>query len=90
MVMHARAHTHNRAGPWLHARACVGSSTRGRCCGTRHDRYAFETGDGGGAARKGRGVKFRKGEPGRIAANTIDASFARVCARSTREKAAGV
>lgn len=45
---------HNRADPSLHARACVGSSTRGRCCGTRHDRYTFET-DGGGAARKDEG-----------------------------------
>lgn len=45
---------HNRAGSSLHARACVGSSTRGRCCGTRHDRYTFET-DGGEAARKDEG-----------------------------------
>lgn len=78
---------HNRAGPWLHARACVSSSTRGRCCGTRHDRYTFESGDGGGAARKGRGVKFRKGNRGGLprtcAANTIDASFARVCEEHT-------
>lgn len=60
------ARTHNRAGSSLHARACVGSSTRGRCCGTRHDRYTFET-DGGGAARKDEGWNSERGT-GRIAA----------------------
>ena len=54
---------HNHAGPSLHARACVGSSTRGRCFGTRHDRYTFETRWRGG--EKGTRGEIQKGETGR-------------------------